>query len=168
MMRFPPCRALLVACCLFVIPKAVRAQLGVLQFSVDGGLSHFVLNGSGTAPVGDIRLNIPLFALNLEGAVGVMHTNEDDGSHTYAIPEAQLQIPFFPFIVRPYIGLGGGLFDGVSGPEPRKNAGFFSVSGGVRIAPPLVGIGLRGEVRYRAIGSRVGNSTTDFTIGVSF
>ncbi|HEY3592898.1 MAG TPA: hypothetical protein VGL13_03450 [Polyangiaceae bacterium] len=166
-MRLPPIRALLAAC-FVVIPSVAVAQLPLPQFSVVGGVSHFDLSGTGSTPIGELRVNIPLLALSAEGSFGVMRPSEDNGTHTYIVPEAQLQYPFLPLLVKPYVGVGGGYFKSVSGPEPRNSAGTFSVSAGVRIAPPLIGIGLRGEVRYRGIGSNVGSSTTDFTVGISF
>jgi hypothetical protein len=152
-----------------LLPRAAVAQFPLVpQFSVVGGVSYFDLDGTGTTAIGEARVNIPIFMLSADGSFGVMHAHENDGGHTYIIPEAQLLIPFLPFLVKPYVGFGGGWFKAVSGPDPHHEAGTFSVSAGVRIAPPLIGIGLRGEVRYRAIGSTVGNSTTDFTIGISF
>jgi hypothetical protein len=151
-----------------LLPSAAVAQLPVPSFSIVGGVSHFDLAGSGSTPIGELRVNIPILALSAEGSFGVMRPTEDNGAHTYIVPEAQLQYPFLPFLVKPYVGFGGGWFHPVTGSEPRNSAGTFSVSAGVRIAPPLIGIGLRGEIRYRGVGSGVSSSTTDFTLGISF
>jgi hypothetical protein len=166
-MRFPSMRALIIACAV-LLPSTALAQLPVPSFSIVGGVSHFDLAGSGSTPIGELRLNVPLILLSAEGSFGVIHPSENGGSRTYIIPEAQLQYPFLPFLVKPYVGIGGGWLRAVTGPEPHNNAGTFSVSAGVRIAPPLIGIGLRGEVRYRALGSSIGSSMTDFTLGISF
>jgi hypothetical protein len=169
-MRLSPIRALLVACCAAIssvgVARTARAQLPIPQFSIMGGVTHS--SGTNSSPIGELRLNIPIIALSAEGNFGVAHVSQSGVSQTFIIPEAQLQYPFLPFLVKPYVGIGGGWIKAVSGPGDHNNAGTFSVSAGVRIAPPLIGIGLRGEIRYRAVGSTIGNNMTDFTVGISF
>jgi hypothetical protein len=169
-MRFSPIRALFAATCVLlptlVLSNTAAAQLPIPQFSILGGVTHS--SGTNSSPIGELRLNIPLIVLSAEGSFGVAHVSQSGVSQTFIIPEAQLQYPFLPFLVKPYVGIGGGWIKAVSGPGDHDNAGTFSVSAGVRVAPPLIGIGLRGEIRYRAVGSSIGNNMTDFTVGISF
>ncbi len=153
---------------LVALPATARAQLPLPSFAVVGGVSHFDLNGTGTTPIGALRVDVPLFVVLAEGSLGVMHPKEDNGSHTYVIPEVQLQYQLLPVLVRPYIGVGAGLFKAVSGPDPRRSDFTASAAVGVRATVPLIGFGLRAEARVRGIGSGFGGSATELTVGVSF
>jgi hypothetical protein len=161
-------RRWLVCAALFAAARSLQAQLPIPSLAVVGGVSHYDLSCTGSAPIGALRLDIPLLALVAEGSFGVMHAKEDAGSHTYIIPEAQLQWQILPILVRPYIGVGGGLFKAVSGPDPRRSEFTASASAGVRFSIPLLPVGLRAEARVRGIGSGFGGSATELTVGVSF
>ena len=160
-----PFQLFLAACCVAVSSRAAAAQLPIPKFGIVGGVSH---SGGETTPIGELRVAVPLIALVAEGSLGVMHPDQNGTSATYIIPEVQLQYQFLPLVVRPYIGAGGGWFRGVSGPDPRVNAGTVSAAAGVRVSPPLIGFGLSGEVRVRHIGGGFNSSATEFTIGISF
>ena len=97
------------------------AQLPVPTFAILGGVSHFDLSTSGTAPFGAVRLEIPFASLLAEGSLGAFRPDEQTVQRTYIIPEAQLQWQIFPMIVRPYVGAGIGWFRAVSGPSPTPN-----------------------------------------------
>ena len=144
------------------------AQLPIPSLSIVGGVSHYDLSGTGTAPFGAVRLDIPLLFVIAEGSLGVLRTHEDVGSRTYVIPEVQLQWQILPFLVKPYVGLGGGLFRTVSGPGSSASDITASASAGVRLGIPLIGAGLRAEVRVRGIGSSFSGSATEWTLGVSW
>jgi hypothetical protein len=144
------------------------AQLPIPSLSIAGGVSQFDLSGTGTAPFGAVRLDIPLLSLIAEGSLGVMRASEDIGHRTYIIPEAQLQWEILPFLVKPYLGVGGGLFRAVAGPGTHNSEITASASAGVRVAVPLIGAGVRGEVRVRGIGSGFGGSAAEWTLGVSW
>jgi len=147
---------------------SASAQLPLPSFAVVGGVSHFDLSGTGTTAIGALRAEIPLLSLVAEGSFGVMRPKEQDGTRTYIIPEAQLQYQILPILVRPYIGVGGGLFKAVSGPDPHNSDFTASAAVGVRATLPLTGFGLRAEARVRGIGSGFGGSSTELTVGVSF
>jgi hypothetical protein len=159
----------LLAVALLVVPAPrAAAQLPIPSLSVVGGVSQFDLSGTGTAPIGAIRLDVPLIFVVAEGSFGVMRAKEDAGTRTYVIPEAQLQWQLFPLLVKPYVGLGGGLFRAVSGPGDHSSRVTGSASVGIRAGVPLIGAGLRAELRVRGIGSNFSGSAAEWTVGVSF
>jgi hypothetical protein len=122
--------------------------------SISAGASQFDLSGTGTAPMGAIRADLPLarFAL-VEVGVGVTRPEQQFGATTtLVIPEAQLQfqLPIGP--VLPYLGVGSGLAmdfrpDDVGGTRTDWTA---SAAGGLRwwITPRA---GARAELRVRGI-----------------
>jgi hypothetical protein len=156
-------------CAFSALPvRSANAQLPIPSFSVAGGVSHYSLSGTGTAPIGVARVDIPLLSIIGEGSVGVFRPKEDADVHrTYIIPEAQLQFQVLPVLIRPYVGVGGGWFRAISGPDPHRNDLTLSASAGVRAGIPLTGIGVRGEVRLRSIGG-FDNHAAEFTLGVSW
>jgi hypothetical protein len=145
------------------------AQLPIPSLGIAGGITHFDPKGSDavTTPFGAVRLDIPLIALIAEGSLGAFRPTESGGTRTYIVPEAQLQFPIFPFIVRPYVGVGAGWVQAITGPDPHPNNGTISASAGVRAGLPLVGFGLRAEVRVRTIGSGFSSRAAEWTLGVS-
>lgn len=158
-----------IAAVAFVIARPSRAQLPVPSFSVAGGVSNYDLSGTGSAPFGVARLDLSLLSLVAEGSVGVLRPAEDGDVHrTYIIPEAQLQYQFLPLLVRPYLGVGAGLFKAIAGPDPQRSDLTLSASAGVRIGIPLTPIGARAEVRVRGIGSDFNGAATEFTLGLSW
>lgn len=168
--RWNPRRVATAAFCFLgaiVSPRASHGQLPIPTFSIVGGVSRYSLATTGTAPFGAVRLELPLATLVAEGSLGVFRPDEQTVQHTYLIPEAQLQWQILPFVVRPYLGAGIGWFRAVSGPSPMANDLTVSASGGVRVGLPLLGFGLRAEVRTRGIGSGFDRKATEFTVGVS-
>jgi hypothetical protein len=151
------------------LAPAARAQLlPIPHVSVMGGVSQWDLSGTGTSPFGAVRLEVPLVFIIAEGSLGVFRPNEQGGTRTYVIPEAQLQWQILPLLVRPYIGVGGGWFKAVSGADPKRSQLTGSASAGVRVGIPFIGAGLRGELRVRGIGSGFSGSAADWTVGVSW
>lgn len=149
--------------------RRATAQLPIPHIGIVGGVSRYSLSHTGTTPFGALRVDVPLLMFVGEGSVGLFRPHETDGTPTYVIPEVQLQYQFLPFLVRPYVGVGGGWFRAVSGTDPRGNELTGSASAGIRITPPILGFGLRGEVRLRGVGSSWGsNNATEFLIGISF
>jgi hypothetical protein len=151
-----------------LLASGAAAQLPIPSLGVVGGVSYFDLSGTGTAPIGALRVDIPLLSLVAEGSFGVMRPKEDDGTRTYIIPEAQLQYQLLPILIKPYLGVGGGLFKAVSGPDPHNSDFTLSAAAGIRASLPLTGFGLRAEARVRGIGSGFRGSATELTVGVSF
>jgi hypothetical protein len=155
----------------FVAPAAFphtgQAQLPIPTFAVLGGVSHFNLSTTGTAPFGAVRLELPIATLLVEGSLGAFRPDEQTVQRTYIIPEAQLQWQILPLIIRPYVGAGIGWLRAVSGPSPTPNDVAYSASAGVRIGLPLLGFGLRAEARTHVVGSGFDRKSTEFTVGVA-
>jgi hypothetical protein len=158
----------LVVAALVAIAPTANAQLPIPSFAVVGGVSSYDLSGTGSTPIGALRVDIPLLALVAEGSLGVMAPKEDPGRTTYVIPEVQLQYQILPILVRPYIGVGGGLFKGVSGAKSDFSQMTLSAAAGIRATLPLTGLGLRVEGRIRGIGSGFNGSSAELTAGISF
>jgi hypothetical protein len=164
---FSPLTAALVIAAMLAAPAhRASAQLPIPSVTIVGGVTHFNLAGSGTSAIGALRIDVPLLSLIAEGSLAAFRSYEEDGRRTYLIPEAQLQWQLLPLLVRPYIGLGGGLFRAIEGPGPHPNEFTGSASAGVRVGIPFIAAGFRGEVRVRGIGSRFGSSATEFVLGV--
>jgi hypothetical protein len=160
--------AALLSCigCILAAPTA-SAQLPVPTFAILGGVSHYDLSTSGSAPFGAVRLEIPIATLVAEGSFGAFRPDEQTVQRTYIVPEVQLQWQILPMIVRPYVGAGIGWFRAVSGPSPTPNDVTYSASAGVRLGLPLIGFGLRAEARTRGIGSGLARKSTEFAVGIS-
>jgi len=150
-----------------ISPRPAQAQLPIPTFAIVGGVSHFNLPTTGTAPFGAVRLELPVATLLLEGSLGAFRPDEGTVQRTYIIPEAQLQWQILPVIVRPYLGAGIGWFRAVSGPSPTPNDVTYSASAGVRLGLPMLGFGLRAEARTDFVGSGFDRKSTEFTVGVS-
>jgi hypothetical protein len=152
------------------LPSASRlsAQLPIPTFGLAGGVSHFDLSGTGSAPIAAVRVDLPLFPLIAEGSLTAFRPDEQNGvRRSYVIPEAQLQFQLFPMFVRPYVGVGAGYFRAITGPDPHRNDVTYSASAGIRAGFPTLPFSVRAEFRVRGIGSGFGGSTTEWTIGVS-
>jgi hypothetical protein len=149
-------------------PGRVSAQLPIPRFEIAGGVSKFELSGSGTAPFGAVRVDLPLTALIVEGSLGAFRPQEQFGvRRTYVVPEGQIQLQLFPAIIRPYVGVGGGWVRAISGPDPRRNDVTGSLSAGIRAGLPGLPFALRGEVRVRGIGNGFTSRASEWTIGFS-
>jgi hypothetical protein len=158
----------LIAATIAAAPTAAAAQLPIPSIAIVGGVSSYDLSGTGSTPIGALRVDIPLLALVAEGSLGVMAPKEDPGRTTYVIPEVQLQYQILPILVRPYIGIGGGLFKGVSGVKSDFSEMTLSAAAGIRATLPLTGLGLRVEGRIRGIGSGFNGTSAELTAGISF
>ncbi|MEO8335730.1 MAG: hypothetical protein ABI664_12205 [bacterium] len=148
--------------------RAAAQMLAVPHVSLMGGVSQFDLAGTGRAPFGAIRLDVPLVFVIAEASVGVFRPKEDFGTSTYIIPEVQIQYQFVPYLVKPYAGIGGGVVRAISGPGTHTSEFTGSASGGVRVAVPVIGATFRAEVRARGIGSSFDGSAVEYTLGLSF
>jgi len=149
-------------------PAQASAQLPIPRIGIAGGVSKFELSGTGTAPFGAVRVDLPLAGLIVEGSFGAFRPQENFGvRRTYVVPEGQLQLQLFPAFIRPYVGVGGGWVRAVSGPAPLRNDVTASVSAGIRAGLPGLPFALRGEVRVRGIGTGFGQRASEYTIGLS-
>jgi hypothetical protein len=148
-------------------PARASAQLPIPRFEIAGGVSKFDLSGTGTAPFGALRVDLPLSALIIEGSFGAFRPQENFGvHHTYIVPEGQIQLQLFPAIIRPYVGIGGGWVRAVDGPSPLRNEATGSISAGVRAGLPGLPFSLRFEARLRGIGG-FDQRASEYTIGLS-
>lgn len=165
-------RASFVACLAIALqavsPRVARAQLPIPSVSVMGGISQYDLSGTGTTPFAAARLTVPLLFAVAEGSIGIMRPDEQSGTHTYIIPEVQLQWQLFPLLVKPYVGIGAGMFQAISGPGTHTSVFTGSASAGIRVAVPVIGAGLRAELRVRGIGSGFGSSAAEWTAGLTW
>ena len=161
-------RAAIAAAALALFPLAARAQLPIPSLSVMGGISQYDLSGTGTTPFAAVRLTVPILFAVAEGSLGIMRPDEGSGTHTYIIPEAQLQWELFPLVVKPYVGIGAGMFQTITGPGTHMSQFTGSASAGIRVGVPVIGAGLRAELRVRGIGSGFGGSAAEWTAGLSW
>jgi hypothetical protein len=163
-----PIRLAIAATFLIAASHSAAAQLPIPSLSIAGGVSHYDLSGtSGSTPIGEVRVDVPIFVVIAEGSAAVLRPTVAGNSHTYVIPEAQLQWQLFPTVVKPYLGVGGGWFKSVTGGSGGRDNGTLSASAGVRVSIPATPIALRGEVRVRTIGSPHDHAT-EFTLGASW
>ena len=140
------------ALALVSVPVAAQQPVG-RAVSVVGGASFFDASGTGTAPMGAIRVEHPLVGRWMLGELGAGYARLDEQFRTspthLGILEAQVQVqaPFAHF--RPYVGAGIGGVTRMSNRGERKFAEeSASVAVGARI--PLTGaVGFRGEMRVR-------------------
>jgi hypothetical protein len=151
-----------------LVPIRAEGQLPIPSVSIVGGVTQWDLSGTGTSPIGAVRLNIPLLFIVGEGSLAVFRAKESGGTSTYIIPEAQIQWELFPLLVKPYLGIGGGYFKAISGPTPHSNTFTGSASAGVRVSVPLIGAGFRAELRVRGIGSNFSGSAAEWTAGLTW
>jgi hypothetical protein len=113
-----------------------------------------------------LRIDLPLVLFLAEGSLGVFRPEVSGVRRTYLIPEVQAQWQLFPAIVRPYLGVGAGWLNPMSG---GGNVVTYSGSAGVRVGVPALPIGLRAEARVRAGASNgLKRQATELTLGVSW
>jgi hypothetical protein len=164
------CRQSFLIAFLVALASATRvsAQLPIPTFGLAGGVSHFDLSGTGSAPIASLRLDLPLFPLIAEASLSAFRPMEQNGvQRSYIIPEAQLQYQLFPMFIRPYVGVGAGYFRAITGPDPHRNDVTYSASAGIRAGFPTLPFSVRTEFRVRGIGSGFAGSATEWTIGIS-
>ena len=160
--------ALACACSLAaaLVPRAATAQFPTI--TVVGGGAHFDLDGSGIAPCGAFRLTLPFLALAGEAGIGLVRPNEKAATRTYMIPEVQIQWRMSSFLVKPYVGVGGGSFGAIAGPSPQPSDGTVSAAIGARAGIPFTNLAANAEIRGRAIGPGLARNELEFTLGASW
>lgn len=169
--RFSRIVTAIAAVTLAVSPQIAGGQLPIPSIHIMGGVSHYHLATNGTTPIGAVRIELPVVFAVAEGSVGIFRPDEGpSGTHTYVIPEVQLQWQLFPTIVRPYVGVGGGWFRAISGAEPHNNDFTISGSAGIRAGLPLIPLGFRAEARVRAISGSLASqrAALELMAGVSW
>lgn len=153
-----------------MLASPVAAQLPIPRPSIVAGVSNYRLGGDssdGTTPIAALRVDLPLVLFLAEGSLAVFRPELAGGvRRTYLIPEAQAQWQLFPTLVRPYLGIGTGWLNPLSG---GGNVVTYSASAGVRAGLPLMPVGFRAEARVRAGASNgLKRQATEFTVGVTF
>jgi hypothetical protein len=147
----------------------LAAQLPIPRLAVVGGVSSYRLGGAtgdATTPIAALRVDLPLVLFVAEGSLAMFRPEVNGVRRTYVIPEAQAQWQLFPAVVRPYLGVGIGWLNPLSG---GGNTATYSASAGVRAGLPLLPFGLRAEARVRGGASNgLKRQATEFTVGVSF
>jgi hypothetical protein len=167
---------------------AVSLSVGAFQYSLPGspGAFQIYLAGVGTTPVVAGRIELPLSRFFLaEGGLAMARPEQQFTSSTtsldpnpqfvatttYLIPELQLQVqaPLFAGRVAPYLGLGTGI---ANDRQPSKYGGSqttYTVSGSAGLRYWLSNrVGLRAELRDRAIGNSSQGSAHEWTLGTAW
>ncbi len=156
-----------------VSPVALPAQDGrdrrgdrpSQAFSFVAGPSSYRLIGTGTSWTAGLRFDLPLGRMFIvEPGIGFFRYRSQFGqSIKYLFPEVGIQIQPARGQVRPYLGVGAGFSEYLTG--PGASPGTVHAAAGVR-AWLTRSYGLRAEVRLRGLDPFSGQQTTDFTIGV--
>jgi hypothetical protein len=151
------------------LASPLAAQLPIPRPAIVGGVSLYDLGDDGVGQqstgIAALRVDIPLLLITAEGSLGVFRPKVDGETRTYIIPEVQAQYQLFPAIVRPYLGLGIGMLNPISGGGSAEAT--YSASAGIRVGLPVLPIGFRGEARVRA-GNGLKRQATELTIGISW
>jgi len=152
-----------------IIASPLAAQSPILRPAIVGGISFYDLGESGVGQqltgVAALRVHAPVSLFLVEGSVGVFRPKVSGDTRTYVIPEVQAQYQLFPALVRPYLGVGIGMFNSVSGGGSTEVS--YSASGGIRMGFPSLPVGIRAEVRVRA-GNGLERQATELTVGISW
>ena len=149
-----------------LIASPAAAQSPILRPAIVGGVSFYDLGEGGKLTgIAAVRVNAPVSLFLVEGSLGVFRPKVGGETRTYLIPEIQAQYQLYPALVRPYLGVGIGMLNPVSG--GGSTAVSYSASGGIRVGFPSMPVGFRGEVRVRG-GDGLKRQATELTLGISW
>jgi hypothetical protein len=158
-------RSSLCAAVIWLLATVAGAQSPTVSLS--GGISGYHLQQSGTAPVAAVRADFSVTPLVGEIGITMFVPRSNNERHVDVIPELQAQWQFSPVLVSPYIGVGGGWVQSISGPGD-ENTGTISAALGARFILPFTSLGFRGELRGRMIGNSLARNAVELTLGVSW
>lgn len=159
-------RSSLCAAAVWLLPAVAIAQSPTVSLS--GGISGYRLAAnSGSAPVAAVRADFSVAPLVGEIGITMFAPRSNNERRLDVIPELQAQWQFSPILVSPYIGVGGGWVQSISGPADQ-NTGTVSAALGARFILPFTSLGFRGELRGRMIGSSIAHNAVELTLGVSW
>lgn len=130
------------------------------------GPSSYDLSGRGTAVAAAVRFDVPTGRLFIiEPGIGFFRYRTRFGQTIkYLLPEISFQLQPGRGAVRPYVGVGAGFSEYLTG--PGASPGTVHAAAGVRVA--VTGnYGFRGEVRIRGLDPFSGQRMTDLSVGVS-
>lgn len=149
---------------LFFVPLGVAGQQGA-ALGVLGGVTQYDLGGVGIAPAVSFRATSPLDRrVVVEGAFTYFsYSSQAKETTWHVLPEAQVQVQWVRWGLRPFFGLGMGASRASSDNDSATDL-TFSVAGGARrrIAQ---GWTLTGELRVRSIDPWAG-TTADWGLGI--
>lgn len=138
-----------------------------LSLTLAAGAFSFDLSGTGTAPMGAVRLARDVGArLRVEGSLVVARPHQQfDRTTTFLAPEVQLQwAPGRVWKLEPYLGMGAGWTFDIRPEMDDRSRESFHAALGTRFPLTSSG-GLVGEVRPRFIETGFHGSAGDFTLG---
>lgn len=130
------------------------------------GPSSYNLSGTGTAVAAAIRFDVPTGRLFIiEPGIGFFRYRTRFGQTIkYLLPEISFQFQPGRGAVRPYIGVGAGFSEYLTG--PGASPGTVHAAAGIRIRVTR-NYGFRGEVRVRGLDPFSGQRMTDFSVGLT-
>jgi len=130
-----------------------------------GGPASYDLSGTGTAVAAAIRFDVPVGRLFiLEPGMGFFRYRTEFGQRiNYLLPEIGFQFQPGGGVVRPYVGVGAGFSEYLTG--PGASPGTVHAAVGVR-AMVTRDYGIRGEVRIRGLDPFSGQQMTEFAVGL--
>jgi hypothetical protein len=156
---------------LLAVPTSAEAQEEepIASWTAAVGLFQFELDGNGLAPMVAVRGSTPISSvLLLEASLAGARPDQDSGTSTVLIPEAQLQLNL-PFTsINPYMGLGAGAFVDLKDSDAGGTELDFSISGALGVRAWFgERFGLAVEFRGRGIGADFEHTSAEYTIGGS-
>ena len=172
MTRLGPAATVLIATLLLVVTPG-EAQLrrrdrperhGGPGLSLLLGPTKYDLSGTGTTGIGELRLDNPIGQVFvIDFGLGVFrYESQFNQKITHLLTEVSLQAQVPNRAVRPYVGVGGGFAEYLSG--RGATYGILHVAVGLR-ADLSEGWGVEGEARARSIDPFTGH-TLDLVFGV--
>jgi hypothetical protein len=170
-------RPFVAACAVSIcVATSAIAQAPRHEISLGGGISQFDASGTGTAPVGVLRISAPLVGNWILADLGFLYASMEEQlsavNTRVGIAEGQVQLQIPMRAVRPYVGLGGGWLHYFNN-DAGSAATVTTVSGSLGLRVPVSRkVLFRGELRLRAWESRGGggynNSAAEITAGLGF
>ncbi len=130
------------------------------------GPSSYNLSGTGTAVAAAIRFDVPTGRMFiLEPGIGFFRYRTRFGQTIkYLLPEVSFQFQPVGGGVRPYVGVGAGFSEYLSG--PGASPGTVLAAAGVRVGVTRT-YGFRGEIRVRGLDPFSGQRMTDLSVGLT-
>lgn len=169
-------------CCVLVVAGLIaRVAPAAGQYSRDGqgrrdraspavsflaGPSPYDLSGAGTGFAAAIRFDIPSGRVFIiEPGFGFFRYRTRFGQTiSYLLPEISLQFQPARGTIRPYLGVGAGFSEYLTG--PGASPGTVHAAAGLRVGVTR-DYGFRGEVRLRGLDPFHGGHMTDVVVGLT-
>lgn len=174
MSRFP--QVVLVLAGLFIgsVPAAAqfnqdrqgRRERPSPAVSLLAGPSSYNLSGTGTALTAAVRFDVPTGRwFIIEPGIGFFRYRTRFGQTIkYLLPEIGFQFQPGRGAVRPYVGVGAGFSEYLTG--PGASPGTVHAAAGLRVGVTR-NYGIRGEIRVRGLDPFSGQRMTDLSVGLT-